>query len=80
MRGEAITSFAASATVTVTDPLLGNASHGRVMFLDFLRQIHDTSPCFGFLGARLSRYGLAPFFCAQRTLGRTPLQAAGSKM
>ena len=70
MRGEATFFRTDGTNVPVPDPFSRIPSHGRIMLLDFLCQIHDTSPCFGSFGARLSRYGLAPFFRAQRTLGR----------
>jgi hypothetical protein len=54
MRGEATFSRTDGTNVPVPDPFSGIPSHGGIMLLDFLCQIHDTFHCKKVLGARLA--------------------------
>lgn len=80
MRNQAIRFCADRTTVPVTDAISRIASHGRVMLLDFLRQIHDTSHCKKVLGARLITIRPRSFFFAPKELSAAPLEEAGSEM
>lgn len=79
MRGEAIRSCAASATVTVQDPISEIASHGRLVFLDSLRQIHDTSYAFVVL-ERGSHDTASLLFLSQTLSAARHEKGAGSEM
>lgn len=67
MRREAVNSIAFGTNVPVTGAISGIPSHGRIMFLDFVRQIHDT-PHDSRLGSEATVQKRPRFFFALKKL------------